>query len=60
MKTRDDRTPKPAPQPFGARAGDSLFWDGKGGTLSRAQYDKAVKELHEKATKYQETHGMPQ
>jgi hypothetical protein len=52
--------PKPAPKPFGQRVGDSLFSDGKGGTLTRRQYDAAVKELHEKAVKYQDSHGMPQ
>ena len=54
--------PKPAPQhpPFGKLIRDSLFSDGKGGTLTRAQYDKAVKELHEKVVKYQDSHGMPQ
>ena len=39
---------KPAPKhpAFGTRAGDSLFHDGEGGTLTRRQYDVAVKELN--------------
>jgi hypothetical protein len=57
-------TPKPAPQhpKFGTRAGDSLFHDGEGGTLTRRQYDAAVKELeaHKKLEQYKRTHGMPQ
>ena len=56
-------TPKAPHHPeFGTFLRDSLWADGKGGSLNWPQYKaaKEARELHEKAVKYQDSHGMPQ
>jgi hypothetical protein len=50
----------PTPPKFGTPAGDSLWHDGKGGTLNRKQYEEECGKLDKALREYQRSQGkMP-